>query len=124
MSDVEIINRTQRIAVGSASNYGVEVLSRTQRIVVNSPKSVTIVYSGPVGPTGPAGGNAASASGIQEVPLEIHILEHNLGFYPAGVKFTSLDDENELEPEDIIYSNPNVILAIWPEPTAAKWMIS
>ena len=123
MSDVEVLSRTQTIRATTPRN--IEVLSRTQRIIVELNKSVTVIPSGPIGPPGPTPAPVITyATGEQTTPLQIFIIDHNLGFYPAGIRFYTLDDVDELEPEDIVYVDENRILAIWPEPTVAKWFIS
>lgn len=111
-----------------------EVLSRTQRIIVehNEAKIVVqltpikIVNSGTIGPRGFPGpeGASDSATGAQLTPALIWIMQHDLEFFPAGIKFHSLDGEIELEPQILTYVNNNRILATWPEPTAGTWMIS
>lgn len=65
-----------------------------------------------------------SASGTQSSPSSIWIMAHDLGFNPAGFRFTTLDELTELEPESITYVSVNVALAIWPDPIAGKWVVS
>lgn len=64
------------------------------------------------------------ASGTQATPVYVWIMPHNLGYHPAAVRFTTMDEETELEPEEITYADNNRILATWPTPTAGKWMVS
>lgn len=65
-----------------------------------------------------------ASSGTQSTPSTIWIMNHNLGFNPAGFRFTTLDGLDELEPESITYVTVNRTLASWPTAIAGKWVVS
>lgn len=98
------------------------VLSRTQRIIVESPSSVKVVNAGAVGPAGLS--FATSASGEQATESLTWIMNHNLHFYPAALRFFSEDGLDELEPESVTYATLDRIIATWPEVVAGTWMVS
>ena len=83
-----------------------------------------INVTGGRGRAGVDGSSAASASGEQATPAQVWIMDHDLGSYPAGIRFTSLDGETEYEPEEVQYTTLNRILALWPEAIAGKWFVS
>lgn len=67
---------------------------------------------------------AESAAGVQLTEVYVWIINHNLHFFPAAIKFYALDTEDELEPESVQYLNNDRILASWPVPTAGRWRVS
>lgn len=80
----------------------------------------------PLGPDTSSQGeeDVLSANGVQSTPLQIWILDYDLGYEPAGFRFTTLDEQTELEPAEITYVNGNRTLVTWPEPIAGKWWVS
>lgn len=67
---------------------------------------------------------AESAAGVQLTPVYVGIIDHNLHFFPAAVKFYAVETNDELEPESIQYLNNDRILVVWPVPTAFRWRVS
>lgn len=72
-------------------------------------------------PTGP---DVDAATGTIVTPVAVWVMQHNLGFNPAGFRFTTLDGLEELEPADIQYITLDRALAVWPDPIAGIWIAS
>lgn len=68
-------------------------------------------------------GGPDHANGTQTTPLSIWIMTHNLGYTPAGWLFYNEDDE-EIEPEELVHLTLYRTLAIWPAPIAGRWVTS
>jgi len=64
-----------------------------------------------------------AASGTQATPAIVWIMDHNLGYNPAGFQFRD-EDGNEIEPQSITYVNLNRSLATWPVAIAGDWNVS
>lgn len=99
-----------------------EITMQDERVVLMVEQRGPQGIQGIAGPPGVAGGNAQGAVAVANtVWLMTHGLELTEDrFNPAGFWF---EDENgdPMEPEEVVWINPNQAVAQWPDPVRGSW---
>lgn len=127
MGGVSVLTKTQRIVVSSQQR--IVVTPDREVDVLRSQGMIQIIPAGPPGPRGYKGDAGESGvppsgvSGVVLIPGTVWIMNHGLDYRPAAYRFFD-DNDEEIEPEDIVYINEDREVAIWPEPMSGTWTAS